>query len=134
MSLPDEQVDFTQNYGLRDNDKEVRNFLRVLMSRGSLALTVRSYTTAMTIDPRVFFAIADTTAGAFNLTLLSANYLGATKTPCYLIHHVAGAGAFNVVPAGADTINGVGAAFAIAVGGFYLFFSNGATAWYARAI
>lgn len=133
MPLPVEQTDFNQNFGLRDNDKEVRDYLRVLMNRGTLALNLRTYLAAATIDPKIFFAICDTTAGAFNLTLLQANYLGTTKTPCYLIHHLAGAGAFNVVPAGADTING-GGAFAIAVGGFYLFFSNGNNAWYARAI
>jgi hypothetical protein len=134
MPLPTEYQDFNNNSSLLNNDKGAVDLLRQIMSRNSFAPNLRSYTIASTLDPRVLFAICDTTAGAFNLTLPQANYHGSSKTPFYIIHHLAGAGAFNVAPSGADTINGVGAPFAIAVGGFYLFISNGNNAWYARAI
>lgn len=134
MPNPTEIQDFQQSLGMRDNDKTSFDFLRILMSRGGFSPKLRNYTAATTIDTKSFMHSADTSGGAFNLTLVRANYFGADHTPFFLITKTTGIGAFNLVPSGADTINGAGGPFAVAVGAFYLLFSNGNNAWYARAI
>lgn len=121
--------DSRETWGLSATLKQTQDMLDAVFSNSNLAVNTRTVTTATTLVASDCVVISSA-----NLTLPAAatwSTIDQKKSPFIMIKNTS-AGAINITPNGAETIDGVGGATALGAGARVLLFTDGISAWYSK--
>lgn len=129
--IPSEIQPLNQNRDLLINDGQTRDNLRVVVSRGSFARTIRIVTEDESLDPRFSVFLVDTTAAGRTVTLPLAGYWGAsTKSGIITIANYTGSNTVTVNITSPDNFNDSSTSFTLVAGEVAHLFSDGNAVWF----